>query len=149
MQTSQPAWNSYESALGKIILRSRAAKSLPALSLGEFNLAVEAFAEICGGEIPLDDLEHAYIRAMRDSEKGFAPGADDLVRGHRANCASEAASPRPAQDRNLLPGEVCKKCFGSGWEQFTEGGYKQVRKCDHVVEGFIGPPDPDSDVDLW
>jgi hypothetical protein len=135
--------------VASLILRSRSAKSLPALTPDEFQLAVETWSEVLDGEVPGNALQEAYIRAARDKTDGFPLGANDLVTGYRANCESERAAPRLAQDRNLLTGDICKKCHGSGWEEFKENGYRQVRKCDHLVEGFIGPPDPDADVDSW
>jgi len=35
----------------------------------------------------------------------------------------------------------CPRCFGTGWEQYTEGGYKQVRKCDHARVEVVEDPD--------
>lgn len=42
------------------------------------------------------------------------------------------------------PGPVCQRCFGTDWEEYIENGYKQVRRCDHVIAD-----DDDSDVDNW
>lgn len=93
----------------------------------------EAWSEVLSGVIPEQQLESAYLRAIQDKADNFPLTANDMVAGYRANCSSDKAAPRLAQDANLLDGEVCKKCFGSGLEQYVENGYKQVRRCDHIV----------------
>lgn len=91
----------------------------------------EAWSEVLAGVIPEDRLEDAYLRAVRDKTDTFPLSANELVAGYRALCESERSAPRLAQDVNLLPGEVCQKCFGTGWEEFRENGYKQSRRCAH------------------
>ncbi len=132
-QTSKPAWTSLETALGKVIMKSRLAGALPQLSSAEFEASVEAWAEIVDGEVPEKDLEPAYIRAMRDKQDGFPLSSNDIVKAHRDICESERASPRLAQNRNLLRGEVCQRCYGCGREQYQdEDGYLVSRLCDHA-----------------
>lgn len=132
LQTSQRHWTSLESALANIILRSRSASSLPALTPVEFEIAVESWAQVIGPAIPESKLEAAYIRAMTDKESGFALGASELIKGYRDHCESERYAPQTPMDRNLLPGEVCQRCFGTGMEIFCDAdGYKQSRRCEH------------------
>lgn len=103
----------------------------------------EAWSEVLSGEVPESHLEAAYVRALRDKQGGFALTAADLVSGFRANCESERNAPRLVQDANLLNGQVCGKCHGTGMEEFTEQGYKQMRRCDHAMP----IADIDADVD--
>jgi hypothetical protein len=141
--------SSYDLAVGNIIVKSRVATGLPPLTNPELAASIAAWAEITFGVIPENELERSYVRAMQDRDSSYAIGAPNLIKAFHDNCDSERAAPRIVQDRNLLSGDQCSKCFGSGWEEFRESGYKQVRKCDHQVEGFIGPRDPDSDVNSW
>jgi hypothetical protein len=117
--------------VSRIILRSRAAQSLPALEPEELVITLSAWTEILGGAVPENDLEPAYIRAMQDKENTFALGASEIVKAYRANCASERAAPRKPQTINLLEGEVCQRCFGSGWELVRKNGYDEARECGH------------------
>ena len=106
--------------------------SLPALTPDEFQGAVEAWSQVVAGEIPLDDLHKSYVRAMRDKQDGYALTANDLVRSYRAECESERVTPR--QHHNLLSGEQCSKCLGTGMETYMEHGYSVARRCDHMLE---------------
>lgn len=106
---------------------------MPPLDNDELALHISAWAELLFSVIPESKLGAAYVRAVQESEDTFTLTAPKLIQGFRALCDSERSSPRIAQDSNLLTGEVCQKCFGLGWEQYIENGYKQVRKCDHVA----------------
>lgn len=128
-----------------MIVKSRIAASLPPLTNTELLAHVSTWEEIALGEIPEIYLETAYVRAMRDKDSGFALTASDLVQGYRANCESERALPQIPQSNNLLTGEVCQRCFGTGMEQFRESGYANMRRCDHVPL----VTDEDADVDSW
>lgn len=94
----------------------------------------EAWVEVLEPVIPESSLEAAYLRAAQDKGSGYPLAASDLVQGYRANCDSERAAPQIPQTANLLTGDVCKRCFGTGWEQYREGGYANMRKCDHVID---------------
>jgi hypothetical protein len=97
----------------------------------ESELLAETWAEVLDGEIPAKELDAAYIRALRDKKDGFALTANDMVKAHRDNCESNRV-PRLPQATNLLSGDVCPRCFGSGLEQFIDAeGYKQSRRCEH------------------
>lgn len=111
----------------------------------ESDLLAETWTEVLEGEIPANYLETAYVRAMRDKQSGFALSSNDMVRAYRDVCLSERSSPRLAQGRNLLSGEVCPRCFGTGMEQYIADGYKQVRRCDHALAPLA--EDDDSDID--
>lgn len=123
--------SSYDQVVGSLVVKSRVASGLPPLTNEELLAHTQAWAQILYGVVPENDLERSYLRAMRDKETTFALSAPEMVQAYRAECQSEIASPRPAQDANLLPGEVCQKCFGTGWEEFKENGYKQSRRCTH------------------
>jgi hypothetical protein len=110
-------------------------------------LLATAWSEVLDGEIPEKYLEPSYLRAMRDKESGFALSSNDMVKAYRDICLSERSAPRLAQATNLLSGDVCPKCFGSGMEQYVEGGYKQVRRCDHAPTPRA--EDDDSDIQNW
>lgn len=134
-----------------MIVKSRLAGALPQLSSAEFEASVEAWREVVDGEVPERDLDAAYIRAMRDKTSGFGLAANDIVKGYRDNCESERVAPMP-QDVNLLNGQVCPRCFGTGLEEYVEHGYKVARRCDHVVAEVQRPSvivDEDSEVDSW
>lgn len=134
--STKPLLNSYEKMILQLVLRSRAALGLPALEPADAVVTVRAWAEILDGEVPENYLERAYVRAMRDKETGFALSAPELVQGFRSVCASERTAPR--QDSNLLPGEVCQKCFGTGMyapDKRDALGYRlPAQRCDHVAE---------------
>src|SRR6185503_2237277 len=98
--TSENPWQSFRAAVGKIILKSRLASSLPTPTAQESGLLAETWAEVLDGEVPMKDLDAAYLRAMRDKQGGFALTANDLVKAYRDNCESERVAPR--QDSNLL-----------------------------------------------
>lgn len=115
----------------------------------ESELMAEAWADVLDGEVPISDLERVYTRAMRDKTDTFPLTAPMMVKAYRDICDSDRAAPRIPQEANLLPGEVCKKCFGTGMEEFVVNGYRQAKRCDHVVEQPIGPRDPDAEVDTW
>ena len=100
----------------------------------ESELLAETWAEVLDGEIPVTDLDAAYIRAMRDKKDSFALTANDMVKAHRDNCESARVAPRVPQDANLLSGEVCPRCHGTGFEQYREGGYINSRRCDHATD---------------
>jgi hypothetical protein len=134
--------SSYDQAVGNIIVKSRVALNQPPLTNPELAASIAAWAEILFGVIPEPELERSYLRAMQDRESDFPVGAPSLVKAFRDNCASDAASPRIAQDTNLLPGNVCSRCHGSGWEQYRDGNYMNSRRCDHVV-------DDDEDVSMF
>lgn len=92
----------------------------------------DAWTEILEGEVPANYLDAAYLRAMRDKGNGFALSANDLVQGYRDVCQSERAMPQAPQYSNLLEGEVCKRCFGTGMESYAApDGYLQSRRCSH------------------
>lgn len=125
--------NSYEKTIGRLIVKGRLADGLPPLDNKELFGQSRTWAEIVCGEIPDSYLNPAYVEAMRVKDS-FPLGASDLVTAYRALCESERSAPRQAQHHNQLPGEVCQKCFGTGWEQYVaDGGYKAARRCDHVV----------------
>lgn len=124
----------YDRAVGALIVKSRVASSLPPLINTELAAHIAVWAEIVFGVIPEAQLEAAYFRAMQDKADSFPLTASDLVQGYRANCESERSAPQIPQDKNLLAGDVCARCFGTGWEQYREGSYANVRKCDHAVE---------------
>lgn len=126
--------SSYDQAVGQIIVKSRVATSLPPLDNVELAASISAWAELLFGVIPENQLEWAYVRAMQDKDSSFALTAPGLIQGHRNACASEAASPRQPQDRNLLTGDVCPRCHGTGFEQYREDGYVNSRRCDHVID---------------
>jgi hypothetical protein len=127
-----------------LVVKGRIGAGLPPLTNEELAIHTAVWAEIVFGVIPESQLERAYARAMQDNADGFTLTAPKLVQGYRSLCASEASAPQLPQTSNLLAGKVCKKCFGSGMEQYVEGGYKQVRRCDHVVA-----EDDDSDIQNW
>lgn len=93
---------------------------------------IRAWSEILYDAVPQSQLEHAYRRAMQENEDGFPLTAPKLITGFKRFCESQRTTPRIAQDSNLLNGEVCKRCHGTGMEEFVESGYKQMRRCDHV-----------------
>lgn len=130
-QTSQVASLSFRDKVGRIILKSRLACSLPMPEPTESHLMADAWVEVLEGEVPEGYLEAAYLRAMRDKGNGFGLSANDLVQGYRDLCESERAAPQIPQNSRLLPGEVCQRCFGSGREQKLEGGYMVSRRCSH------------------
>jgi hypothetical protein len=124
--------SSYDQAVGQLIVKSRIAAGLPPLDNYELALHISAWAEIVFGVIPESRLQDAYVRAMRDNADGFTLTAPGLVKGYRDLCESERLAPQMPMDRNLLPGNVCSRCFGTGLEQFIEAdGYKSSRRCEH------------------
>ncbi len=127
-QTSEHAWTSFENELARLIIRSRLASSLPALTPDEFQAAVEAWSQVTR-KIPEVELENAYVWAMENREKGFPIGAPDLVRAYHEIGASRAASPR-RDDYTAIA--ICRRCFGSSMEIYKENGYKVARRCNHA-----------------
>lgn len=106
---------------------------------------VATWSEILFGVIPEGRLSDAYVRAMQDNADGYTLTAPKLIQGHRANCESDRVGPQIPQEKNLIGGDVCQRCFGTGWEQYREGGYANVRKCDHIPTDDL----TDADVDAW
>lgn len=117
----------------RLIVTSRASLGVPALETRDLLIAVRSWCDVLDGEVPERDLEDAFRRALRDKDSSYSFGSSEVVKGYRANCESERAAPRQAQDRNLLAGDVCGKCFGSGWEPTIVDGYKTRRLCDHLI----------------
>lgn len=121
--------------MARLVVKSRVASALPALEPSEMIVAARAWAQILEGEVPDNYLEQSYVRAMRDKETTFALSAPEIVQAYRNICQDERAAPPIPMDRNLLPGNVCGKCFGIGME-VPEGrdavGYKLgARRCSH------------------
>lgn len=100
----------------------------------ESELLAETWAEVLDGEIPVESLDAAYVRAMRDKTDSFPLTANDMVKAHRDNRESARVPASPPQDSNLLTGDVCPRCHGTGLEQYREGGYINSRRCDHVTD---------------
>jgi hypothetical protein len=118
--------------MARMITQSRAALGLPTLEPAEVATQARSFATIIEGEVPDTYLESAYVRAMRDKESSYPLSAPEIVQAYRAITADETAAPPIPRDRNLLPGNVCSRCFGQGIEQILVDGYKQGRRCDHI-----------------
>jgi len=107
---------------------------MPPLENEELMIHVATWSEILLGAVPENRLADAYVRAMQDSDNTYTLTAPQLIQGFRSLCASERNA--LAQTTNLLSGDVCKKCFGSGLyvpEGKDAQGYKlPAQRCDHV-----------------
>lgn len=129
-QTYERTWTSFESEVGRLILRSRLASSLPVLNPDEFQAAVEAWSQVLRS-VPEFELESAYVRSMETRDSGFAIGAPDVVRAYNELCKERSAVP---STHDYTAQVICKRCFGSGMEQYMDEGYLTSRRCNHVHE---------------
>lgn len=78
----------------------------------------------------------AEIRDLYPPMKPFGKIAQSEF--ERARAEQEKMNSKPSD----FP--TCPRCFGIGWEEYRENGYRQVRKCDHVV-----PETDDEDVSMF
>lgn len=70
----------------------RLAFSLSPLTLTEFMEQVDAWAEVLWETIPSNELNAAYLRAMKGRKDRFPLGASELLEAHRGMKAEEIRS---------------------------------------------------------
>lgn len=96
-------------------------------------VAIEAWSEIVTDVIPFSRLNDAYLGAMRNRETNFAIGAPELVKAWKVISEAERYRPMTGADiEQMLRGDVCKDCHGTGTEIITEGDYTTSRVCLHL-----------------
>lgn len=117
--------------VGKLILKSRLACSLPALEVHELAAATEAWSEILVDTVPSHRLNDAYILAMRSHDTNFAIGAPQIVAAWKEIRQSEISRPKPLSVDRQIVGDVCHRCNGTGTEIVVEGDYFQSKVCSH------------------
>jgi len=116
-----------------MILKARAACSLPALESLEFKAAVAAWAEIFSGEVQPARLNRCYLHAMRYRNSSYPLTAGEICAAHReillANRGQWPDDPFFDSARALpeTAESICPRCHGSKWEVTAQG----ARRCDH------------------
>ena len=128
LQTSKPPSNTLKLKVGKLILKSRLACSLPSLEPEEHAMVVEAWCEVLDGKIPENRLNDCYLYAMQHKETTFPLGAPELITAWGA--IREVGVPRTAS--SLVRGDVCSRCNGTGTELIYVDELVASKTCDHV-----------------
>ena len=93
--------------MGKLILKSRLAYSLPALEVQELAASVEAWCEVLNDAIPIERLNDCYLYAVRHREGTFPVAAPELLSAWRFINAAESLQ----RDRS----KPCALCQGAGY----------------------------------
>lgn len=91
---------------------------------------IAAWVEVLGPIVPPEKLEDAYLKAMQDRSSTFPLSSTEICSAYKDMVAVQGLHPNTNPSR-LLGGETCKRCFGTGLEEYVEDRYKMVRRCDH------------------
>lgn len=131
-KTPSPTLQEYKVTVGKLILKSRLAYSLPALEVQELAAATEAWCEVLIDTIPIQRVADCYLHAMKNRDSSFPLSAGDLVRSWKDICNANRYKPVSAGLDHQLRGDVCQDCNGTGTELITEGSMTYSRRCRHL-----------------
>lgn len=94
---------------------------------------VEAWSEVLIGVVPEARLETCYLWAMQHRDSTFALGAPEIVRAWLVVAEAERYRPVAAKMTQMLQGEVCSRCNGTGVEVIRNEKTKMTssRPCSH------------------
>lgn len=92
--------------MGRLILKTRLAFSLPSLDVHEFPAAVEAWCEILANTVPVERLNDCYLFAIKDRNSTFPLAVTEILTAWRAIANEEAEQAK----RN----RHCHVCGGTG-----------------------------------
>ena len=118
----------YRTIVGKLILKTRLAYSLPSLDTQEFPAAVEAWCEILFGSVPPERLNDCYIHAVKTRASTFPLAVTEILTAWRAIAVEEAEQAKRQRHCHVCQGrrfemvynpatdteveKECPYCFG-------------------------------------
>lgn len=131
LERTSPTSRSYAAKVAEILTKAWAG-TLSTLEDGEFKLAVGVWTEILEGHVPEARLNDCYVRAVRNRKNGFPMAASELCAMWNEIRESEMHSTPHRDMSKQLAGDVCERCWATGYEIIKRAKYNYAKTCDHI-----------------
>jgi hypothetical protein len=79
-------------------------------------------------------FDYAAHYGLHDSDRSYKMRRQ--LQSEQERAQAEQAKLAEQEQPSLDPAASCQRCYGTGFEQYLENGYNQVRKCDHLPVPF-------------